>query len=115
MSQNVGRDSTESDGTERFSGFLTGFPSHPHVILLFFTLLLLVARNASNCPEECLFSGIRAQARQRVSFSKGTDDWQGHDLLYLQVLCDSPEGLRPRQAPLALLHSLIQSVFIILH
>lgn len=90
-------------------------PTSSYQIFFWLLLLLPVARNASNCPEECLFAGVRAQARQCVSFSKGMEDWQGHDLPYLQVLCDSPEGPRPRRAPLAPLRSLTQSVFISLH
>lgn len=63
------------------------------------------AHNSRNCQEKCLFSGIRVQARQCLSFSKGIRDWQGHDLLYLQIFCDSLEGLRPGELPGAVLLS----------
>lgn len=45
--------------------------------------------NSSNCPEECLFSGIRVQVGHCLSSSKDTSDWQGRDLPCSQVFCDS--------------------------
>lgn len=78
-------ESTGSDGRRRAPGFLPGLTLRPHIILLLFFFFPFASSSPpplSNCPEECLFSGIRAQARQCVSFSKGMGDWQGHDLLY---------------------------------
>lgn len=76
---------TGRDGRRRAPGFLPGLTLRPHIVLFFFFFSALAPSPPpppSNCPEECLFSGIRAQARQCVSFSKGMGDWQGHDLLY---------------------------------
>lgn len=77
-------ESTGSDRRRRAPGFLPGLTLRLHIILLlfFFPLASSSPPPPSNCPKECLFSGIRAQARQCVSFSKGMGDWQGHDLLY---------------------------------
>lgn len=78
-------ESTGSDGRRRAPGLLPGLtlrPPHHFIIIFFSPLASSSPPPPSNCPEECLFSGIRAQARQCVSFSKGMGDWQGHDLLY---------------------------------